>query len=219
MGSPPGPETRCPLPDNPSVQLPSLIPGLQRVCPEALEAKVDRKDPSSQLESRSAEKAGEPPVVRPLAFAQSSLPCRPLLTSCLLSQSLSWDRIHGCHQGAGPTLAGNDPAGAETILVRGPCLGGAGGGVEGPSWLLTPALIFRALGFVILGTGWSLLLGWKIWLLPTLRRSLGAVTEVGKCLTSELRRANSQIWALDPFCPSCPREFLRAGSSVLFPCH
>lgn len=43
---------------------------------------------------------------------------RLLLTSSLLSQSLPGDRIHSCHQGAGPALANDDPAGAETILVR-----------------------------------------------------------------------------------------------------
>ena len=55
-------------------------------------------------------------------FAQARQGCRHLLTSSpLLPQSLPWDRIHGRHQGAGPTLAGDDPAGAKTILVRSPC--------------------------------------------------------------------------------------------------
>lgn len=40
------------------------------------------------------------------------------LTSSLLPQSLPWDRVHGRHQGAGPAVAGDDPAGAQTVLVR-----------------------------------------------------------------------------------------------------
>lgn len=88
--------------------------------PELLQAMVDRRDPGSQAGKPRPQEGRGPPAVRLLAFAQTGLPCRPLLTPSLLSQSLSWDCIHGCHQGAGPALAGDDPAGAETVLVRGP---------------------------------------------------------------------------------------------------
>lgn len=55
-------------------------------------------------------------VVRPSPRLQL-----PLTSSSLLPQSLPRDRFHSCHQGAGPALAGDDPAGAETLLVRSPC--------------------------------------------------------------------------------------------------
>lgn len=59
-------------------------------------------------------------MFRPLAFAQVRLTHRPLLTFSVLSQILPGDRIHSCHQGAGPTLASDDGARAEAILVRSP---------------------------------------------------------------------------------------------------
>ena len=75
------------------------------------------------------EALGGPGPLMWLAFAQARQGCRHLLTSSpLLPQSLPWDRIHGCHEGAGSTLAGDDPAGAKTILVRSPCPEGVGGG-------------------------------------------------------------------------------------------
>ena len=90
----------------------------------------------SDLESCGSERARDPCTVTPLAFAQARRGCRPLLTSSsLLPQSLPWDRIHVCHQGAGPTLAGDDPEGAETILVSSPCPEGVGGGGGGPPLL------------------------------------------------------------------------------------
>lgn len=108
----------------------------------------------SALESCGSERARDPCVVTPLAFAQARRGYRPLLTSSsLLPQSPPWDRIHDCHQGAGPPLADDDPEGAETILVRSPCPEGVGGGGEAPA--SHPALIFRALSSVMLETGWE----------------------------------------------------------------
>lgn len=41
-----------------------------------------------------------------------------IVTSSFLSQSLSWDCIHSCHQGPGSNVARDDSGGKETILVR-----------------------------------------------------------------------------------------------------
>lgn len=41
-----------------------------------------------------------------------------IVTSSFLSQSLSWDCIHSCHQGPSSTVARDDSGGKETILVR-----------------------------------------------------------------------------------------------------
>lgn len=86
-------------------------------------------------------------------FAQARQGCRHLLTSSpLLPQSLPWDRIHGRHQGAGPTLAGDDPAGAKTILVRSPC---PEAWVVDARALPAPLKIIRALSSMMLETGWE----------------------------------------------------------------
>lgn len=103
-------------------------------------------------------------MFKSLAFTQARLPPRPLLTSTLLSQLLPRNRIHSCHQGAGPTLAIDERAGAETIQVRSPS--------PEARWsrgrlLLSPALPPRALSFRRLETGW------EIWVLQTFMKDWG----------------------------------------------
>lgn len=107
----------------------------------------------SELSDRKVKALGGPGPLVWLPLAQARQECRHLLTSSpLLPQSLPWDRIHGCHQGAGPTLAGNDPAGAKTILVRSPC---PEAWVVDARALPAPLKIIRALSFVMLETGWE----------------------------------------------------------------
>lgn len=56
-----------------------------------------------------------------------------IVTCSFLSQSLSWDCLHSCHQGAGSTVARDDSGGKETILVRSAFQRAWGDGTMGPN--------------------------------------------------------------------------------------